>query len=500
MDYFRKLWSKHNGRAKALPHRVDTDTNSSNYAEVAAETPDEAPERFGLLVLNPEVKDVVVDIVALHGLGGDRLQTWTHENQACWIRDFLPKQIPGARVMTFGYNSEWGFSRSVAGINDFAEDLLDRLKGVRRHGKESVRPIIFICHSLGGIVCKRSLVLAHEQPVYENILKSTRGIVFMGTPHRGSTIADWTTMLVSIVDSMLVVGTSMRSDLLKNLQTNSDALQQITNSFISRTSGLQIVTFYEQEITTPLKSLVVNMDSAILNLPNERRIPVNANHREICKFSHANSQKYSPVWLAIWDIVSSISPDRSDIAELKTIDRDEENCLPMLAGVYPNGNPNIGGNSNGNPNAGAYPNGNPNARAYPNGNPNVGRNSNGNPNAGAYPNGNPNIGGNSNGNPNARAYPNGNPNVGRNSNGNPNAGAYPNGNPNAGAYLNGNPNVGAYLNGNPNVGRNSNGNPNAGLLNPNAGGNPLLAWNRNAGGNSNLARDPNPPVAQATSD
>ena len=94
--------------------------------------------------------------------------------------------------------------------------------------------------------------------MYQDILKSTLGIIFMGTPHRGSTIADWTRMFTSIVDSVLF-GTRMRSDLLKDLRTNSRALQEITSSFKYRTSGLQIVTFYEQEITTPLKKLVRNI-------------------------------------------------------------------------------------------------------------------------------------------------------------------------------------------------------------------------------------------------
>ena len=80
----------------------------------------------------------------------------------------------------------------------------------------------------------------------------------MGTPHRGSTIADWTRMFTSIVDSVLF-GTRMRSDLLKDLETKSDALQEITSSFSHRPSGLQIVTFYEQEITAPLKKLVRNI-------------------------------------------------------------------------------------------------------------------------------------------------------------------------------------------------------------------------------------------------
>ncbi|KAG0124311.1 Alpha/Beta hydrolase protein [Tuber indicum] len=341
MGFLRKVRNKLLGQAKvdqAGPEEgssvvgpVKKGKETSN-AKVSAETPIEPQaaetqreglgqeegereeERFGLFVVTPQDRNAVVDIVALHGLGGDRFRTWTHDSGACWIRDFLPEQIPGARIMTFGYNSGVAFSQNVAGISVFANDLLDRLKGLRRHIDESTRPIIFICHSLGGIVCKRSLVLSHEQPMYQDILKSTHGIVFMGTPHRGSTIADWTKMFASIVNNVLI-STLMRSDLLKDLQTNSRALQEITSSFKYRTSGLQIVTFYEQEITAPLKKLVVDMDSAILDLPNERPVPVNANHRDICKFSHAKSEKYRPVWVAISDMVSSIPVDRAVATE-----------------------------------------------------------------------------------------------------------------------------------------------------------------------------------------
>ena len=60
------------------------------------------------------------------------------------------------------------------------------------------------------------------------------------------------------------------------------------------------------------------MDSAILDLPNERPIPVNANHREICKFSHAKSEKYRPVWVAISDMVSGIQVDSAAAAGMGT--------------------------------------------------------------------------------------------------------------------------------------------------------------------------------------
>ena len=49
--------------------------------------------------------------------------------------------------MTFGYNSGVAFSQSVSGISVFANDLLDRLKGLRRHvnvnGRSLTTPISY---------------------------------------------------------------------------------------------------------------------------------------------------------------------------------------------------------------------------------------------------------------------------------------------------------------------------------------------------------------------
>jgi hypothetical protein len=45
-----------------------------------------------------------------------------------WPRDFLPTLFPDVRIMTFGYNSKWAFSPSVADVDDFALDLLNKLR------------------------------------------------------------------------------------------------------------------------------------------------------------------------------------------------------------------------------------------------------------------------------------------------------------------------------------------------------------------------------------
>lgn len=59
-----------------------------------------------------------------------------------WIRDFLPKQIPNARIMTYGYESS-PKSRSQLGIRENAEGLFEGLK-VKRFKVNSCYPNFFV--------------------------------------------------------------------------------------------------------------------------------------------------------------------------------------------------------------------------------------------------------------------------------------------------------------------------------------------------------------------
>jgi hypothetical protein len=121
-----------------------------------------AIERFGLFTVNTEIAETTVDIVAVHGLGGHYQTTWTwfptnpNTSSPCnWLEDLLPHEFPNARIMSFGYNSAVVHSKSVGDISTFAEQLLQFLSRERFSREQKIRPIIFICHSLGGIVVKK---------------------------------------------------------------------------------------------------------------------------------------------------------------------------------------------------------------------------------------------------------------------------------------------------------------------------------------------------------
>ena len=105
-----------------------------------------------------DIEGTEIDIVAIHGLMGNPYTTWTKGKDphgTPWISDFLPAQLPHARVLSYGYDSSFVRSSSVAGIPEFAMNMLAWLKLKRGTDSEKRRPLLFICHSLGGIIAKK---------------------------------------------------------------------------------------------------------------------------------------------------------------------------------------------------------------------------------------------------------------------------------------------------------------------------------------------------------
>ena len=100
-----------------------------------------------------------LDVVAVHGLNGECFRSWTHEEttgeQTLWLKDLLLQRLPRTRVMTFGYDASVVGNTSVAGIRDNARKLLVFLRNKREDDGTRHRPIVFVGHSLGGIIIKQ---------------------------------------------------------------------------------------------------------------------------------------------------------------------------------------------------------------------------------------------------------------------------------------------------------------------------------------------------------
>jgi hypothetical protein len=263
-----------------------------------------------------------VQIVAIHGLNGDPFESWTAQSWAAggtyggnvrniWFRDFVPNKAAALNVnveiLTFGYNSKIAFSNSVSGLRDYALSLLAHLSTSRQSSGASEVPIVFLCHSFGGIVFKKLLVVAHErQSIYQQLSESIKGVVFLGTPHHGSDKAKWTKYLRSL--ARIITLDSIRTDLLKNLETNSQELTDLSKQCVERLETLtRIESVYETQKENGL--IIVDRDSAVLDISNERPIPIEASHRELPRFSEENDTRYAPLLDSLLDMLKVASED-----------------------------------------------------------------------------------------------------------------------------------------------------------------------------------------------
>ena len=97
-------------------------------------------------------------IVFVHGLTGNRQNTWTHNDGVFWPQDLLPKDLPTARIMTFGYDADVVGIVKTAGSNtlrDHGKSLANDLAMRRARSNSIMRPLIFVAHSLGGLVVEQ---------------------------------------------------------------------------------------------------------------------------------------------------------------------------------------------------------------------------------------------------------------------------------------------------------------------------------------------------------
>jgi hypothetical protein len=155
-----------------------------------------------------------------------------------WPGQFLPEDFPTARIMTYGYDSHIShfFKGPATQSHILAQgrDLLNRLERCRRDAefRPIQRPIIFIAHSLGGIIVKEALRQSKGAVGYQenqaDIYQSTRAIIFLGTPHRGASIAEWGEIVRRIVTSL---GFNTNDQLLRGLQPDSEPLEDLRIEF-----------------------------------------------------------------------------------------------------------------------------------------------------------------------------------------------------------------------------------------------------------------------------
>jgi protein SERAC1 len=171
---------------------------------------------------------------------------------------------------------------------------------------ESTRPIIFVAHSLGGLVCANALASHYGSDAYgEEVVENTCGTIFLGTPFKGSDKAAWAKM----AERVLGMFGDSNDQTIKDLDKRSTKLQQISVDFhmllqkryaSKELRPIQVACFFEQKTTAKTwrkvkKDLgqIVTADSA--TLAGYKPIGISADHITMCKFPDVQTPGYKDV-------------------------------------------------------------------------------------------------------------------------------------------------------------------------------------------------------------
>ena len=173
--------------------------------------------------------EIQADIIFVHGLNGDSQNTWTVDGhngrRICWMstNGFLPSMIPLSRIFTFKYNARILNYNSDAGLEDISRSLLSQIQSVRKERREINRKLIFVCHSLGGLVVKQAMILDTQDDSLKNIQDHTVGVITLGTPHGGSHLG------ITLTRISFVTGTS--KEISRTLSVKSEPLESLNKAF-----------------------------------------------------------------------------------------------------------------------------------------------------------------------------------------------------------------------------------------------------------------------------
>ncbi|KZZ87463.1 ankyrin repeat-containing protein [Moelleriella libera RCEF 2490] len=251
---------------------IATATFASDRPELQSGSPLKTDKEFlGLTTLSAP-NDAKLDIIAVPGLGGHAFGSFKEcHGEHMWLRDSLPNDLQDtpARIMVYGYDSSLRKRNSIQCLSDIASEFRDNLLQFKR----TPRPIIFIGHSLGGLVIKRALVsiwdLALSDPELRPLARAVYGIFFFGVPHDGMEITALRRVVKDSWDRALVESLSSK---------NSESLSSLSSRFkksIAEFPNLKVHCFYETEFSPTVqeddrgelvmdgvKELLVNVESA----------------------------------------------------------------------------------------------------------------------------------------------------------------------------------------------------------------------------------------------
>lgn len=269
----------------------------------------------------PPEKEIEVDIVFIHGIGAHPDDTWCKNvgsketpRFVNWLSDrkMLPAALPNARIMRYGYMSEWfGDNFIQQNVTRVTQRFLGSLKRVRKEQACQTRPLLIGAHCFGGLVALDAFVTVTRQPkLWPSIYNYITGMLFFGTPFRG---AHGEGQMKLIEAAQALHSGKVDDGVLRITQRNDELLQRILNEFEDfhkEQEGETILKcFFETKRCNVMAvlgmegELTLRVDETSGRLDRAKGIPLFRNHFDMNKFGAPNEEEYMAVLVEIDEMV-----------------------------------------------------------------------------------------------------------------------------------------------------------------------------------------------------
>jgi hypothetical protein len=203
----------------------------------------------GVTVLSsPPSQEHEIDVLAISGLGSHPFGSFVYKREGhMWLGDSLPRDIPRARVMIYGYQSGLQHSTSFAHLGDYASSLQAAISRLLQ--SEKTKPLVLLGHSLGGLLIKEAMVQIAESESGPDLINLIFGLLFFGVPNDGLDIESFVPMVKDQPNRFLLESLSVKNSQVLNI------LRRNFSKILERTD-LEIFCFYETELS-PIATKVV---------------------------------------------------------------------------------------------------------------------------------------------------------------------------------------------------------------------------------------------------
>ncbi|XP_058832132.1 protein SERAC1 isoform X3 [Topomyia yanbarensis] len=238
----------------------------------------------------------------------------------CWPMEWLPKDFPNIRVIGLNYDSSLSqWSASGCPCEKYDGKLEKRAtEFLRKLAKSNIgqdRPVVWVGHSMGGLLIKSIIVQAAESddPTVQRIAQNSRAIMFLGTPHRGSAVAKLKQHTSALVWPSVEV---------RELEENSKQLLHLNKTFLKTLGTLgrkpEIVSICEGRPTvlTSFKlafhivpETSARIDEGDFYLTREDHLNLS---KPVCRQSFLYQRLISAIWCAMQ---SAKNNDASEVTE-----------------------------------------------------------------------------------------------------------------------------------------------------------------------------------------